>query len=526
MLKLNSVWSHAAQLEQSYLSKTMDHLSHLLTEIPRNVPHLDSLMFVRHNVNQSQEPPNMPFEPSPIWHDDDTIAADESAKVFLRNMLSKSKGQVRELRVEADRKRGEVNNARRIRENIRQGKDSRSEVDVVRSLFMLQEALHGVDRKRLAAEVETSTIMSVVGDLSVGAQNHNFRSQTFKIPTNCDLCGERIWGLSAKGFDCRDCGYTCHSKCEMKVPAECPGEQSKEDKKKLKTARQEQASTAPGVDSSNGSAPPSLGRRDTMNSLSSGYAASAGRSTSNAASQPSLASPSELPGSAGLAGPGADAPAAPAETKPAPSKRNNRVLAPPPTQYTSAPATNDSSSALSSSSKAAEKKGRMLYEYQANGADEITVHEGDSVVIVEPDGTVAQVSLSSMLIAIDGSGWMQVRSGTQEGLVPAAYVEAAPSSASPGPADRADSTYSSSSTSVAGGAAGKRVGPAVAPRRGAKKLQYVEALYDYDARSGMEFSMVEGDRFVLISRDTGDGWADVERGGVTKSVPANYIQEM
>lgn len=74
--------------------------------------------------------------------------------------------------------------------------------------------------------------------------------------------------------------------------------------------------------------------------------------------------------------------------------------------------------------------------------------------------------------------------------------------------------------------AAKRVGPAVAPRRGAKKLQYVEALYDYEARSDMEWSMVEGDRFVLVNRDSGDGWADVERGGVTKSVPANYIQEV
>lgn len=66
----------------------------------------------------------------------------------------------------------------------------------------------------------------------------------------------------------------------------------------------------------------------------------------------------------------------------------------------------------------------------------------------------------------------------------------------------------------------------MAPRRGAKKLQYVEAMYDYGARSDMEWDMNEGDRFVLINRDSGDGWADVERGGVTKSVPANYIQEL
>lgn len=121
---------------------------------------------------------------------------------------------------------------------------------------------------------------------------------------------------------------------------------------------------------------------------------------------------------------------------------------------------------------------------------------------------------------------MKVSAGGQEGLVPASYVDVsptpAPSSSLP---ERPGSTYSNSSASLAS-AAPKRVGPAVAPRRGAKKLQYVEALYEYEARSDMEWSMAEGDRFVLISRDGGDGWADVERGGVTKSVPANYIQDV
>lgn len=70
----------------------------------------------------------------------------------------------------------------------------------------------------------------------------------------------------------------------------------------------------------------------------------------------------------------------------------------------------------------------------------------------------------------------------------------------------------------------KKLGPAVAPRRGAKKLKHVEALYEYTAQSDAEHSMVEGERFLLIKEDPGDGWAEVEKGGVTKSVPANYVQ--
>lgn len=120
---------------------------------------------------------------------------------------------------------------------------------------------------------------------------------------------------------------------------------------------------------------------------------------------------------------------------------------------------------------------------------------------------------------------MRVRAGSQEGLVPAAYAEIAPAP-SPISNERPGSTYSNSSTSLAGSTAAKKVGPAVAPRRGAKKLKYVEALYDYEARSDAEWSMVEGDRFVLVSPDGGDGWAEVEKGGQVKSVPANYIQNV
>jgi hypothetical protein len=39
----------------------------------------------------------------------------------------------------------------------------RAELDVVRSIFYIQESLHEVDRKWVTAEVETATIMVPVG---------------------------------------------------------------------------------------------------------------------------------------------------------------------------------------------------------------------------------------------------------------------------------------------------------------------------------------------------------------------------
>ncbi|CAJ2502474.1 Uu.00g098680.m01.CDS01 [Anthostomella pinea] len=499
-MKLNTLWSTAASLEITMLQQSNSLVDHLAQEITRNQPHLDSMMYIRHNIGSWQEPSDKMFEPSPVWHDDDAMISDEPAKVFLRNVLNKSKAQLGDLRREVDKKRREVEGTKRIKQRIREGTDKQDEVQVVTQIFSMQEDLHQVDRKRLTAEVETSTITSVVGDVTLGAKNHNFKSQTFKIPTNCDLCGERIWGLSAKGFDCRDCGYTCHSKCEMKVPAECPGELSKEERKKFKADSQAAAGAL--LKPSSGPPPhvaelPDLSRTNTMNSLSSGYAASAHRSVGGA-----------------TPGPQAPAEEAPPEPLgPRPAAKKSRMVAPPPSAYISE--LPDNSVNGSGTTMISEQKGKMVYTFEASGDGEVSVPEGRDVVIVEPD---------------DGSGWIKIRAGYKEGIVPASYVEVSaapimPQSTGSTLNTRPASTYSNSGSSM--GAPGphvKKKGPAVAPRRGAKKLKYVVAMYDYTAQSDTEHNMTEGERFVLIKEDPGDGWAEVEKGGAIKSVPASYVQ--
>ena len=342
------------------------------------------MMFLRHNVAPWQEPLDMIFEPSPVWLDDNAMAVDETAKIYLRNVLGKSKGQLRDFKQEVDRRRKEVEAIKMIRKNIRQGKDKRDEVEMVKAMFNAQELLHEVERVRLTAEVETYTITSTVGDVSLGGQNHAFKSQTFKVPTNCDLCGERIWGLSAKGFDCQDCGYTCHSKCELKVPAECPGEQSKEGKKKLKAERQAASKVAP--PHSNGGPPenvaelPALSRSNTMDTLSSGYAASANRSVSGRV-------PMDETSTDGAGSP-------PPASKPA-TLRKNRIVAPPPTQYITELPGDGHDGGGSITSHPTEQRGKMLYAYQATSEGEVSVEEGDEVSIVESDGGCAYYSMSS-----------------------------------------------------------------------------------------------------------------------------------
>ncbi|KAF5627962.1 BZZ1-Myo3 5p-Bee1p-Vrp1p actin assembly complex component [Fusarium sp. NRRL 52700] len=497
--KLNSLWTVATNLESDMLQQSNGMVQHQGSEIQRNLPHLDSMMYIQHNMGAFNEPPDKHFEASPVWHDDGTMVVDETAKVFLRNVLGKSKSQLGELRREVDKKRREVESLKQLKQRVREGKEKKDEVEVVRILFSMQEDLHSIDRQRLTAEVETSTITSVVGDVTLGAKNHNFKSQTFKIPTNCDLCGERIWGLSAKGFDCRDCGYTCHSKCEMKVPPDCPGEQSKDERKKLKAERQDAANkllkpsaTMTSVHS-NASDGPELTRSNTMTSLSSHSA----RPSLSGSISGQLSPSEETPPDAGRP--------SMSSAKSSGTMRKNRIMAPPPTAYI----TGSGGGETNGGSKE-EKKGKMLYAFEASGEGELTVQDGRDVVLLEPD---------------DGSGWVKVRAGYKEGLVPSTYVEftTITTPAAPAPAARPSSTYSTSTTSSLAPST-KKKGPAVAPKRGAKKLRYVEALYEYTAQAESEHSMAEGERFVLVQDDPGDGWVEVEKAGVTGSVPATYVQ--
>lgn len=357
--KLNTLWGVATTLEATMLKHSEGMMDHLATEIKRNSPHLDSMMYMRHNLGTFHEPPDKVFEPSPVWHDDDTMVVDDMATIYLRNLLSRSKASLGELRRDVDKKRREVDAARALKQRVRSGTEKKDEVEVIRHLFATQEDLHALDRLRLTAEVETATITSAVGDITLGAKNHNFKSQTFKIPTNCDLCGERIWGLSAKGFDCRDCGYTCHSKCEMKVPADCPGEKTKDERKKLKAERQTAANQLlkPGLSgsTSNVSEGTSLSRSNTMNSLSS--RTSAQRSVSGT-----------LPGTIDEN----TTPSRPSVSSIGGGKRN-RVVAPPPAAYIS--------------DNVDEKRGKMVYGFEGTGDGELSVPEGREVILVEDDGT-------------------------------------------------------------------------------------------------------------------------------------------
>lgn len=294
----------------------------------------------------------------------------------------------------------------------------------------------------------------------------------------------------------------------MKVPAQCPGVLDKAAKKALKEENRASIAASPAANGSDSGI--GLSRSNTMNSLSSSYATGGGSAMGPQRMGTKLTKSTSPSATASASASASSSSINTTAATPAP--RRNRVIAPPPERYVSAPPPEPI--AELSAEKEPEAMGRMIYAYSATGAGEISVDGNTDVVILEPD---------------DGSGWITVRAGSQSGLVPASYVDANPPPSTPA---RPSSVHSSSNASIAnsmigsasGGGIMKKKGPAVKPKRGAKRVRHIEALYDYDARTDVEWSMAEGDRFVLVREDSGDGWMEVEKAGVVRSVPANYVQ--
>ncbi|ORX46018.1 hypothetical protein BCR36DRAFT_414325 [Piromyces finnis] len=68
-------------------------------------------------------------------------------------------------------------------------------------------------------EAKIEAITNAIGeDLQVNS--HNFKSVMFINATVCDYCQEKIRG---KALQCKSCSFVCHSKCENDVPQRCTG---------------------------------------------------------------------------------------------------------------------------------------------------------------------------------------------------------------------------------------------------------------------------------------------------------------
>ncbi|TBU61870.1 hypothetical protein BD310DRAFT_872749 [Dichomitus squalens] len=218
-----SILKNAQAIQQKHLDVVRTHLTAFETALDAVNPAADQDLFIDHNIVPFSPPSDWAFEPCTSHYDTGEMSVDPAPKVYLQNRLARCRGKLQELEPVLTSKRKDTEQLAKLVEAYT-ADNGLGNVDEVLDNYL--DAQHGLTFYYTSDAVlttEIETISSALGG-DEGAQNpHSFKSTSFSIPATCAYCKSSIWGLSKQGKTCKTCGISVHSKCELKLPADCSG---------------------------------------------------------------------------------------------------------------------------------------------------------------------------------------------------------------------------------------------------------------------------------------------------------------
>lgn len=76
--------------------------------------------------------------------------------------------------------------------------------------------INGNTQQQLGSNIDDNDVLPVIYKKS-----HKFKIHTFKGLNWCEFCANFLWGFTAQGVKCEECGFIAHNKCSELVPAKC-----------------------------------------------------------------------------------------------------------------------------------------------------------------------------------------------------------------------------------------------------------------------------------------------------------------
>ncbi|KAJ6621842.1 hypothetical protein B0H10DRAFT_2162903 [Mycena sp. CBHHK59/15] len=198
--------------------------SRLVTRFAKILTHAQALQLTHLDVLKTRlagPPSDWKFEPCVNHYDTEAMSTEPAPKVFLQNKLSRCRSKLQELGPVIDGKRREQDQLSNLF-SAYDADHSLGNIDDISETYLdanHQVISYATSERILNTEIET--ISGAIGDDEGEQQPHSFKSSSFSIPTQCGYCKSSIWGLSKQGKTCRTCNLSVHSKCELKVPADC-----------------------------------------------------------------------------------------------------------------------------------------------------------------------------------------------------------------------------------------------------------------------------------------------------------------
>ncbi|KAG0296963.1 hypothetical protein BGZ96_007999 [Linnemannia gamsii] len=370
---LKEVWEGYIRLEAKLNTDAQSHQDSMMQAVQGVDASIDSAIFVRTHRTPWSAPLDLPFESSPTFNDTEELVLDDNASVFLSNKLMKLRRKHAQTTVDINSRLKDMEGLSNLKNAYIENSSLGDPEEVQESILEASRAITVLQTMSALYDAEINTIVQTIGDTGVQNQPHDFKAASFTIPTSCDYCQSTIWGIAKQGFTCRDCGFNCHSKCEMKVPPTCSN---------VKGGAKAQRNSFLGGGPLSATSPTST--YSTLSSLPAELAP-AGTPISELKHRASLR---QSPSSSGAPA-GAGAGAADAARSPQSIKRG-------------APQAGSHGSLN-------QLQAHVIYDYDASSPGELTVRVGDVVTILEGDD--------------DGSGWVTGQVNGSSGLIPLSYIE-------------------------------------------------------------------------------------------------------
>ncbi|KAH9890020.1 hypothetical protein C8Q73DRAFT_706343 [Cubamyces lactineus] len=217
------ILKQAQDIQLKNLDALRSHLTATEAALDAVSPQADQDLFIDYNVAPFAPPPDWTFEPSSVHYDHGEMSVEPAPKVYLQNRLSRCRAKIEELDVVLTSKRREAEQLKKLVAAYSSNATLGNVNEVLDNYLDAQHELTFYAMSGVVLSAESETISAALqGD--EGAQSpHSFKSSSFSIPTTCAYCKSSIWGLSKQGKTCKACGISVHSKCELKIPADCTG---------------------------------------------------------------------------------------------------------------------------------------------------------------------------------------------------------------------------------------------------------------------------------------------------------------
>ncbi|KAF9583613.1 hypothetical protein BGW38_009039 [Lunasporangiospora selenospora] len=218
---LKQIWLDYIGLEASLTKDSEAHLDSMVNASRSIDPSVDSAVFVRTQRKPWSNPPDLAFQSSPTFNDTEELVVDDNARVFLTNKLMKLRRKHWQTTTEVTTRQKDLEALHSTRDACLSSGNYGELEEVQENILVLSRDITLLQTTVALLDAEINTIVQTMGDNEIQNRPHDFKAASFTIPTSCDYCQSTIWGIAKQGFTCRDCGYNCHSKCEMKVPPTC-----------------------------------------------------------------------------------------------------------------------------------------------------------------------------------------------------------------------------------------------------------------------------------------------------------------